>query len=152
VRSSLEAGSLSLEILLGGYEDKTELSLPQGFVLPGEEPADAVGRVLAAETGSDPVESSPELIHEGFTYDARQTDHAWVDGQAFLLLLDASSGPGAFEPVGEFDEVGWWPLNAATVNRVPSRHAPFIRDAVQSLAGAGDIDPEAAETLLAETG
>ncbi len=141
-----------LEIVLGGHEEKQSLALPQGFVLPGEEPRDAIGRVMASETGWTADGHTPELVSRGFTYDWRQTDHAWVEGQGYLVQLEDADSASAFEPGGEFDEVRWWPLEADTINRVSSRQVVFIRDAIQKLVDYGLMDAGAAEELLARTG
>jgi len=141
-----------LEIVLGGHEEKRNLALPQGFVLPGEEQQDAVGRVMASETGWAAVGQTPELVSQGFTYDWRQTDHAWVEGRGYLVQLEDADSASAFEPGGEFDEVRWWPLEADTINRVSSRQVVFIRNAIQKLVDSGLMDAGAAEELLARTG
>jgi ADP-ribose pyrophosphatase len=150
VRQGPDTGEL--EIVLGGHEEKQNLALPQGFVLPGEEPRDAFGRVMASETGWTADGHAPELVSQGFTYDWRQTDHAWVEGRGYLVQLEDVDSASAFEPGGEFDEVRWWPLEADTINRVSSRQLVFIRDAIQKLVDSGLMDAGAAEELLARTG
>ncbi len=113
---------------------------------------DAIGRVMASETGWTADGHTPELVSRGFTYDWRQTDHAWVEGQGYLVQLEDADSASAFEPGGEFDEVRWWPLEADTINRVSSRQVVFIRDAIQKLVDYGLMDAGAAEELLARTG
>ncbi len=51
-----------------------------------------------------------------------------------------------------FDEVRWWPLEADTVNRVPSGQARFIRESVTKLMESGQMEKSQAEHLLARTG
>ena len=92
------------------------------------------------------------MVSEGYTYDPRQTDHAWVESRVFLVDTEDSGAPGSFDPGGEYDEVKWWPLNPQTVNRLPSGTARFIREAVIVLKDSGRMDPEVAELLLAKTG
>ena len=150
VRQGLDTSQM--EIVLGGYEDRQTLALPQGFVLPGEELEIAFGRVMASETGWAADGHAPELVSHGFTYDWRQTDHAWVEGRGYLVQLEDVDSASAFEPGGEFDEVRWWPLEADTINRVSSRQVVFIRDAIQKLVDSGLMDAGAAEELLARTG
>ncbi len=147
-----ESASGSLEIVLGGVDGSSDLGLPQGFVLPGEAPSAAVARVLADETGVTVGDAETWLVSEGFTYDRRQTDHAWVEGKAYLLLLDPGVGLPAFDPGGEFDEIRWWPLTADVVNRVPGRQVEFIRSAIQELAERGQVESSEAEEMLSRTG
>jgi ADP-ribose pyrophosphatase len=141
----------SVEILLGGKEDGRDLMLPKGFVLPDETAEEAVGRVLEKETGWRPKGVKAEVVFEGYTYDPRQTDHAWVERQADLFHCDMDAAPGTFEPGGEFDEVKWWLLDADTVNRVPSGGARFIRETVKKLMETDRMEKSLAEKLLAAT-
>jgi ADP-ribose pyrophosphatase len=97
-------------------------------------------------------ETSGEVVFEGHTYDPRQTDHAWVETRAYLYLLDVAGVAETFEPGEHFDEVRWWPLEAETVNRVPSGQARFIRESITRLMESGSMEKSAAESLLARTG
>ncbi len=148
----VNAVSGQLDVLLGSREDEDELELPKGFVLPGEDPDGGVQRVVALETGWKPDAGSGEVVFEGFTYDPRQTDHAWVVTQSYLLDATEGEVPDGFEPGGAFDEVKWWPLEASAVNRVPPGQAPFIREAVTRLVALGRMTPSDGKTLLAGTG
>ncbi len=145
-------GTGQLEILLGNQEGGQDLDLPKGFVLPGEAPEAAVGRVLERETGWRPPEAEREVVFSGYTYDRRQTDHAWVESRVFLVSAASDLGRSRFQAGGEFDEIRWWPLEAGTVNRVPSGRARFVREAVAKLVEDGRIERELAESLLAATG
>ena len=144
--------SRELEILLGQSEDDTELEMAKGFVRPEETSEACLQRVLEAETGWAPETVPDEVIFEGFTYDQRQTDHAWVESRVYLLDAGDLGAPESFSPGGDFDEMKWWPLTAETVNRVPSGTAGFIREAVTALKDGNRIDAGAAESLLAKTG
>ncbi len=141
-----------MEILLGRTEDEAELNLPKGFVLSEETPEVGLERILTHDTGWSPDgQGSPEVVFEGFTYDPRQTDHAWVESRAYLLFEGEGQYPDTFKPKGDFDEVKWWPLTAETVNRVPSGQAQFIREALAKLKERGQIEESQAEQLLAAT-
>jgi ADP-ribose pyrophosphatase len=139
------------EILLGGNEGQVELGLPKGFVLPGESPDAGIGRVLGRETGWQPKQNG-EVVFEGYMYDARQTDHAWVETRAYLYPIERDAVKDTLQAGEEFDEVRWWPLEADTVNRVPSGQARLIREAVTKLMESGRMEKSQAERLLARTG
>ena len=141
-----------LEILLGQGEDETKLEMAKGFVHTGETPGECLQRVLGAETGWAPATVPDEVVFEGYTFDPRQTDHAWVESRVFLLDPGENSAPESLDPGGEFDEVRWWPLTAETINKVPSGTARFIREAVTALKDSNRMETGAAETLLAKTG
>ena len=149
LRASSEAAAT--EVLLGGKEDEPDLALPKGFVLHDEAPEDAVRRVLKGETGWD-APAHPEAVFVGYTYDRRQTDNAWVESRAFLFHGPAEEMPGTFEPGGGFEVVGWWPLDAETVNRLPSDQARFVRESVKALIETGRLDRSVGEELLERTG
>ena len=133
-------------------EDAGDLEVPKGFVRPSESPEDCLTRVMEADTGWGADDVTQQVVFEGYTYDPRQTDHAWVESRAYLMFDDQDSFPGSFEPGGEFDEVKWWPFEAETVNRVPSGLARFIREAVKVLEESGRMESTTAEFLLARTG
>jgi ADP-ribose pyrophosphatase YjhB (NUDIX family) len=150
VRTNESTGQL--EILLGNKEEGQDLELPKGFVLPGEEPDAAVVRVLESETGWRPSNVESEVVFEGYTYDPRQTDHAWVESRVSLIVAGSDLRRSTFRPGGEFDEVKWWPLDAETINRVPSGQARFVRESLTKLMAAGRMEKALAESLLAATG
>ena len=140
-----------IEILFGSKEDRLDLSLPKGFVLPEESHEDAVSRVLERESGFRPDASTGVAVFDGYTFDPRQTDHAWVESRAYLFSTEADAVPSRFEAGGEFDEIKWWPLDAGTINRVPSGQARLIRESLTKLMETGQMDKSLAEKLLAAT-
>jgi ADP-ribose pyrophosphatase len=149
-RANQETGRT--EILLGTSEDGADPALPKGFVLREEDPEAAVKRVLETEVGWQAGEAEAEVVFEGFTYDRRQTDHAWVETRAFLLHGGVEDQPATFAPGGAFDEIRWWPLDADTVNRLPSDQAQFVRESVTRLIETGRLDQSQGESLLERTG
>jgi ADP-ribose pyrophosphatase len=146
-----EEGS-RIDILLGKKEGAPGFWLPRGFARLDEGPQDAVCRVLEEETGCQPGCREGVAVFDGYSYDSRQTDHAWVEIRASLLHHTADTAPGSFRPGGEFEEVQWQPLDADTVNRMPSGEARFVREAVKRLRDTSAIDADQARSLLASTG
>jgi ADP-ribose pyrophosphatase len=148
VRTNPDSGNL--EVLLGGREGSSGLEVLKGFVLPDEKAEDALHRVLLHEAGWDLGDGPCSTVFEGYTYDSRQTDNAWVESRAFLVL--PAEAPSLLTSGGEFDETKWWPLDDETVNRVPAGQARFIRESVPRLIESGRMDQAAADRLLASTG
>ncbi len=148
VRTSAVTGDL--EVLLGAQEDNARLELPKGFILPDEDPGEGLCRIMALETGWRPRHAG-EVLTEGYVYDARQTDHAWVEQRAYLIPSEEEL-PDLFDPSGVFEDVSWWPLTADTANRIPAGQARQVHLAVERLRDAGTIDADVAEALLARTG
>ena len=81
-RTSAVTGNL--ELLLGSREGGAQLELPRGVLLPDEAPEHGQLRVMEMQTGWRP-EGSMVPLHQGYAYDPRQTDHAWIELQEFLL-------------------------------------------------------------------
>jgi len=142
--------SNQLEILLGGREGSTALEVIKGFVLPDETAEHALGRVLSEEAGWEPGAGARHVTFEGYTYDSRQTDHAWVETR--VSTVEPEKAPALLTSGGEFDEIRWWPLDAGTVNRVPAGQARFVRESVPYLIESGRMNQAAADRLLAATG
>jgi ADP-ribose diphosphatase len=140
-----------LEVLLGQPAGQTRLELPKSFLHPGESLADGATRVLETEADCRP-DCAAEVLTQGYTYDSRQTDHAWVEVQAVLYFDSDGTLPEVAFPGGDFEEVKWWPLDATTVNRVPSSQASLLRDAIEWLRNAGRLDAAVAARLLERTG
>ncbi len=111
-----------------------------------------MARVLEGKIGWRPEPGTGDVVFEGYNYDARQTDHAWIEIQALLFHFDDGSGPSRFHPGGNFEEVEWWRLDARTVNRLPSNQAGLVREAVKRLRETESIEKALAASLLAKTG
>ena len=124
-RRDSDAGTT--DILVGRKVGQHSLSLPKGFVLPDESSHDALLRVLEEETMWRPPSADGALLHDGYTYDARQTDHAWVTVQAWHLPMDDADVPPLFRPDSQFDELGWLPLTKYTLSDLLPTHATFVR-------------------------
>jgi ADP-ribose pyrophosphatase len=145
LRTSAVTGEL--QILLGSSEDDPTLEVPQGFLLPDEEPEDGLLRVMEVETGWRP-QGAPIPLSEGYAYDARQTDHAWVEQRAYMFDPAEEDVPDLFDPGGDLEEVSWWPMDVETMTRIPAGQAPVINEALEAARGAGRLDEELAERLI----
>jgi ADP-ribose pyrophosphatase len=149
VRPAGDTGEL--EVALGHRAGETRLELPKGFVLHREDPGNGIRRVLEVETGIRGSDAG-EPLFEGYTYDPRETDHAWVETHVFLFFDAERAWPDLLAPGGDFEELMWWPLDPETFNRVPSAQARFLRAAVKRLVELGHLGRAAAESLLESTG
>jgi ADP-ribose pyrophosphatase YjhB (NUDIX family) len=149
LRTSTVTGDL--EVLLGEIEDAARLELPKGFLVPDEEVEDGILRVIESESGWKPTEPG-HLLSEGYTFDARQTDHAWVESRAYLFSSEEANLPDLFEGSATFDSLGWWPLSAKTMARIPSEQAGLVRSGLEHARDAGQVDADLVDRLLARTG
>jgi ADP-ribose diphosphatase len=144
--------SLAPEVLLGKWEESGPLSLPRGFVAEGETVETAIVHALEQCTGQPP-ESQGEVIAEGYSYDERQTDHAWVELATQLYHADADAQPTTLQSSGAgIQDLEWWPLAPATINSLPSTQAGLVREATRRLMDRDAIERDSAMQLLAKTG
>jgi ADP-ribose pyrophosphatase len=135
-----------VDVLLGAKEQDGKLWLPKGFL------REAFDRIMEAETGWQPDSPENPPIHEGYFYDQRQTDHAWVEIQAFLSVIEFSDAPREFRPGGNFDTVRWMPIDEQTINRMSSAEARIVRQAIKRGEQDQRISEATAGQVLARTG
>jgi ADP-ribose pyrophosphatase len=141
-----------LDIVLGRIGENGNFLLPKGFVASGETFDDAMARVLAHEIGWQDDSGKGDVIVEGYRYDPRQTDHAWVEMHGRLLHQDTDSLSFEIRPGGSFKGVDWCPLDAEIVNKLPANQAALVREAVKRLLENGCIAKTHAKALLSKTG
>jgi ADP-ribose pyrophosphatase len=119
------------DVLLGAKDNNGKLWLPRGFVQGKEDGCTAIDRILESETSWCPGVRDDLVVHNGYFYDPRQTDHAWVEMWAGLAVVEFDSAPREFLPGGDFEAVRWMPVEAGTLNRMPSVEARFVQAAIQ---------------------
>ncbi|MHC4825353.1 MAG: NUDIX domain-containing protein, partial [Planctomycetota bacterium] len=141
-----------VDVLLGAKDGVGKLWLPKGFVHEREEETQAIDRILESETGWRPPSRDEHPMHEGYFYDARQTDHAWVEIRSFLAVVDFEDAPREFRPGGDFEAVRWMPVDAETINRMPSAEGRFVQQAIRHLEQDGRIGDSMASQELATSG
>jgi ADP-ribose pyrophosphatase len=141
-----------VDILLGSTKDSTDLELPKGFVVPNETQDEALERIMKTETGWQVDVSGAASVCDGYVYDPRQTDHAWVEICAKSVHCRFDQAETSFHPSSQFEDVRWYPLDPGTINRVPSGQANFVREAVKLLADDGKFGTLSANDLLEKTG
>jgi ADP-ribose pyrophosphatase len=146
----------NLELLVGRRENQLGLSLPRGFLFPLESAEDAFERILAEEVNIKLSVAGAEMLiddyYDDYYYDPRQTDHAWVEVQAYVVRPDVELVTEATGITDAFDEIDWWPLKADTINELSSSGARLVRAAITHLQDNGTIDPEYAARVLSRTG
>ena len=139
-----------LEILLGAPEASEALVLPRDFVRSGEEIRDAFIRLLESAAGWH-LERPSDVLSEGYEYDARRTDHAWVTTSVRHVHLP-DDGPDVFRAGPGFESISWRPLDAQTINRIPAASARHARTTVRTLVDRGVMAELAGSAVMAATG
>ncbi|MCO4764320.1 MAG: phosphotransferase, partial [Myxococcales bacterium] len=148
----LDASLQRVDLLICHRVADGPMELPQGFVLSAEREIDGLTRVLSAEVHPDVAAFTAASLTGGYTYDKRQTDHAWVETQGYGVFASNDDVPDIFSPTREFDEIAWFPLTAETINSLPSAHAKVARDALVVAAQAGHVERKLVDRLIALTG
>ena len=144
-----ERADNNFDLLVGTRDDLEGGWLPQSFVLTGEEPETALYRTISQEIGLEFSGLNKELISEGYAYDLRQTDHAWVERKNYLFILRGKEAEGvAPEPGGKFSNLQWLPLNAVTINMLHATYSSLLREAVKALGKSDFIDQQGLSSLL----
>jgi ADP-ribose pyrophosphatase len=137
------------DILLGRRDGADSLEPPHCFA---RKPGDCCAALLVErETGWRP-EGTPAMLSEGYAYDARRTDHAWVVAGAQHLRVDGERGAALLKPKGDFEAVSWFALSAETINRMPPGFARQAREAVRALQSSGVMNSDLATAVLDRTG
>jgi ADP-ribose pyrophosphatase len=142
-------GECGCDILLGTCEGSDALEPPLSFVRAPELGCAAL--LVEKETGWRPG-MPPVVLSQGYAYDPRRTDHAWIVTSASHLHIGADPGPDILRPAGRFATVGWFPLSAETVNRMRGPLASQARDVVRALHDSGEMSGAVASAVLTATG
>ncbi len=141
-----------IEILVGRREGQTILSLPRGFLFSGETAEQAMSRIALSKVGCQIDFDEEDVMFDGFYYDVRQTDHAWVELRAYLITPKREFRAPVLRSTDAFSEVEWRPLVADTINVISSSGARLVREAVSRLRDAGAMPEAEATRLLERTG
>lgn len=121
------------EVLLGRKVGQHSLSAPTGFRLAGEASDAALLRILEEEAGWHPPSDEGSVLHEGYSYDPRQTDHAWVDLEARHIHVADADAPALFRPCEQFEELAWVALGKETLGDLTPAYAPMLQAAMREL-------------------
>ncbi|MEO1260358.1 MAG: phosphotransferase [Bacteroidota bacterium] len=74
-----------------------------------------------------------QQMHEGYFYDHRQTDHAWVDAKAYSVFITDESILRR-EQSADFK---WRPVNHQLINGLHSNYANLLRNSLKELHADG---------------
>jgi ADP-ribose pyrophosphatase len=118
-----------LEILVGKRESSLGASLPRGFLFLGEDAEPALHRILQEKAALRVESGDLTKVYDDYLYDARQTDHSWVELQAFVIGPEARVVPVQQGPTDAFDELDWWPFTKETLDRLDSADAQVVEAA-----------------------
>ncbi|WP_341719908.1 NUDIX domain-containing protein [Micromonospora sp. FIMYZ51] len=96
-------------VLLIRRDDCGMWAIPGGMVDPGETAPQALVRELREETGVDLAGLPCEIVWQGYVYDPRNSDEAWICSTAALYRLPATVTPHAGS---DALDAAWWPFGS----------------------------------------
>ena len=135
VRTNAEGDGL--EFLIGKRTAQLGVALPTDLRKLDESPDDGLQRVLASKAGLHIQNLEARQIFDNFYYDYRQTDHAWVELEAWLVGPDDRLADVTTSATDEFDETDWWPLDTGSMNKLRAGDAKLVEAAIDTLQAAG---------------
>jgi len=144
VRRAADGGAF--EFLVGKNAGQLGASLPRDLLELGESATDGLRRTLASSAGVDLGDIEAKPIFDDFFYDFRQTDHAWVELEAWLIGPDQRLEAASAAATDVFDETDWWPLGSDAMNKLPSGDAKLVERAIDCLRASGQLGRIALET------
>lgn len=127
--------SNSYDILLGSRGDSSSFWLPRGFVLHDQSNESAIQEAIRSEFGFDCDGLPVEMIYKGFSYDERQTDHAWVEITSFLFCCVDENCPKYFNHDRKYDVVDWHTLNSNSLDTIHPSQVISVSNALKKLEG-----------------
>ncbi len=134
-----------LQFLVGKQAGQLGVSLPRDLLGLGESTNQGLRRILSASAGVDLGDTEAEPIYDDFFYDLRQTDHAWVELEAWLIGPDERFDLVSGGPTDVFDETDWWPLDNDAMNKLPSGDARLIARTIDCLRTSGQLSQSVEE-------
>jgi hypothetical protein len=66
----------------------------------------------------------------------------------WMAVVDFDDAPREFVPGGDFETVRWMPVDADTLNRLPSAEARFVQQALRQVQGDGTNGDATARQVL----
>jgi len=135
----------SLELLISSGEQSLEII--SSHFRRGEDPQTAFQRVKEKIGYISNFQQT--TVHEGYLYDPRQTDHAWIDTQAILLFWSQEEDTEEIE-----EETGkvWKELNHVMINNLYSSHGTIVRKALKFMYEESWVKEEFIYHIIEKTG
>jgi ADP-ribose pyrophosphatase len=88
-------------------------------------------------------------IHEGYLYDSRQTDNAWIEAKAFLLFKEMNDSDDGYSLESKFN---WKILESSLINGLHSSYATLLREALEHILKEKLAAEAPVKKLLDKTG
>jgi ADP-ribose pyrophosphatase len=138
-----------LEILI--HESDDEYALLEDFTTSDRTFGEATKHLLKKKYKLNVSSKEYHLVYDGYLYDPRQTDNAWIVAQSYLLHQISDISYNLPDSVGSYN-VRWKLFNAELVNEFSSSRSLLLRNVIQKLHKQKIIGKEMTEAILKKTG
>lgn len=120
-----------LNFIVVKRKDNGRWALPGGFVNRNETILEALNRELKEETSADLNFSNALPVYKGLVDSSRNTDHARIETNAYLLCLSENKANSIILQAGDdAQDTKWMVVNKNDLSSFHDNHSDFIKDAV----------------------
>jgi ADP-ribose pyrophosphatase len=138
-----------LEILI--HESDDEYTLLEDFVSSNRTFEEATKHLLKKKYNLGVNATEYLLVYDGYLYDFRQTDNAWIVAQSYSLHLNSNISYDLPDSVGSYN-VRWKSFNPELINEFSSSRALLLRNVIQTLHKNKIISNDMIEAIMKKTG
>jgi ADP-ribose pyrophosphatase len=135
-----------LEILINSQDENSEIM--SIHFRRGEKLQEATKRMMD-KFGFNLDKLNTKEVHEGYLYDQRQTDNAWIDAKSFVLFLEESIDYSVKE---NFANEVWKTINPKFINDLYSSYGYIVRQAVKYIYESSIVKEDFITKILEKTG
>jgi ADP-ribose pyrophosphatase len=139
----------NLEILINEFDD--EYKLLESFVSLDRTFEEETSHLLKKYYNIDISLSESPLVYDGYLYDLRQTDNAWIYTKSYMFHIQPNSGldfPNSFDSYN----IRWKIFDPELVNEFSSSRAMLLRNVIQELHQQKITSKEVTEAIMKKTG
>jgi ADP-ribose pyrophosphatase len=127
-----------VEAVLIKRRDNGAWAIPGGMVDAGEQVDDALARELLEETNLRLDFSSAALIYQGIVDDPRNTDNAWMETTAKLVVVDENESAKLQPKAGDdAADAQWVLLTEEVLQSLYANHGMLLRRALKAASSRG---------------
>ena len=139
-----------LELLLVEH-NSTSIELLTDFINFNQTQEEAIQRLFQNKLKLDSKIAKKVDVYDGYLYDFRQTDHAWIQAHCTAYFMPFDIVRDTFT-VEENSELKWRKIDTEIINNMPSSHAMIIRNSIEKLNSNDLISDKITKALIRLSG
>jgi ADP-ribose pyrophosphatase len=142
--------SNDLELLLVEHNSDS-IGLLTDFINLNQTQEEAIQRLFQNKLKIDSKIAKKVNVFDGYLYDSRQTDHAWIQAHCVAYFMPFDIVRDTFT-IEESSELKWRKIDTEIINKMPSSHAMIIRNSIEKLNSNDLISDEITNALIKLSG